>query len=147
MNNVRRTFFENVWNLISCSRSIWNKALSLSSGWKNQTNGIYSSSKTEDSSVHLSFLWGQCACSNVCLRQSLLFSTHLPGMEGEETYSEALQCACTPLTYLNQVKGKEKEGVFLIVIFGNAQCCCGYFSRLKARRPWGQIPFGALGLF
>lgn len=36
-------------------------------------------------------------------------------MEGEETYSEALRCACTPLTYLNQVKGKEKEGFFFII--------------------------------
>lgn len=69
-------------------------------------------------------------------------------MEGEETYSEAQWCACTPLTYLNQFKGKEKKFFFIIIIsIGDAQCCHGYYCRLTARRSWGQMPFGALGLF
>lgn len=45
-------------------------------------------------------------------------------------------------------RGNRKGKVFFIIIIsiGYAQCCCGYCCRLTARRSWGQIPFGALGL-
>lgn len=42
--------------------------------------------------------------------------------------------------------GKGKVFFLIIITIGYVQCCCGYYCRLTARRSWGQIPFGALGL-